>query len=61
MTIGATPAPIGPLAAPTATSDDKRLQLQTMLLRKSLELQAKEGEAQANSMAGKGSIIDLRV
>ena len=50
-----------PVSVVLPTSDDKRLQLQTMLLRKSLDLQAKEGDAQANSMSGKGSIIDLRV
>lgn len=60
MTIGSTLAT--PAVAPAIpTSDDKRMQLQTMLLRKTLELQAKEGEAQANSQVGKGSIIDLRV
>jgi hypothetical protein len=57
MNIGSTP----PVAAPLPTSDDKRLQLQTMLLRKSLELQTTEADNQANTMSGKGSIIDLRV
>ncbi|MHB8637042.1 MAG: hypothetical protein ACYC96_11295 [Fimbriimonadaceae bacterium] len=57
MTIGSTP----PVAAPQPTSNDKRLQLQTMLLRKSLDLQAKETEAPTNSISGKGAIIDLRV
>lgn len=60
MSIGSTPA-TSSVAAPLPTSNDKRMQLQTMLLRKSLELQTKESEAQANSMAGKGSIVDLRV
>ena len=57
MNIGSTP----PIAAPLPTSDDKRLQLQTMLLRKSLDLQTQEGDAQGNALSGKGSIIDLRV
>ncbi len=60
MTIGSTPAQI-PTASRVATSDDKRLQLQTMLLRKSLELQATEADNQAKATTGKGSIIDLRV
>ncbi len=59
MNIGSTGAV--PASAVMPTSDDKRLQLQTMLLRKSLELQNKETESVANSIAGKGAIIDLRV
>jgi len=60
MNIGSTGAvPAANTVLPT--SDDKRLQLQTMLLRKSLELQNKETENVANSQVGKGSIIDLRV
>jgi hypothetical protein len=57
MNIGSAPS----VSAPLPTSDDKRLQLQTMLLRKSLELQSTEADNQVNSMSGKGSIIDLRV
>ena len=57
MNIGSTP----PVAAALPASDDKRLQLQTMLLRKSLDLQTQEGDAQGNALSGKGSIIDLRV
>jgi hypothetical protein len=60
MNIGSTGAV--PATSPVLpTSDDKRLQLQTMLLRKSLELQNKETESVVNSIAGKGAIIDLRV
>ena len=59
MNIGST-TPASPVAATQPTSDDKRLQLQTMLLRKSLDFQA-QGDEQANSMSGKGSIVDLRV
>lgn len=57
MNIGSTP----PVTVLLPTSDDKRLQLQTMLLRKSLDLQTQEGDAQGNALSGKGSIIDLRV
>ena len=60
MNIGSTTA-TPPAAIKVPTSDDKRLQLQTMLLRKSLDLQTQEGDAQGNALSGKGSIIDLRV
>ena len=32
-----------------------------MLLRKSLDLQTQEGDAQGNAMSGKGAVIDIRV
>lgn len=60
MNIAASPVTAGS-AAPLPTSDDKRLQLQTALLRKMLDLQKEEGQMLANEIQGKGSIVDIRV
>lgn len=47
------------VAEPVAT--DKRAALQTMLLKKSLDLQQSEADQASNQLQGKGQIIDLRV
>ena len=45
----------------TSPVDNKRLQLQTMLLRKTLDAQQQQADAILNEMQGKGQVVDLRV
>jgi hypothetical protein len=41
--------------------DSKRLQLQTMLLRKTLDAQQQQSDALLNELQGKGQVVDIRV
>jgi hypothetical protein len=50
-----------PVQTPAPHAVDKRAQLQTMLLKKSLELQQAETTAVMREAEGKGQAIDIRV